>query len=180
MDEIVNFKKWSRPLIQEKKALISSKNSEKQSIVKLRTHSSTPIVRLKKVINKKDDDAFVKSNAEIREIESVLRKHLLIDINEIKYKRIEYSKEADEKLVKIYINRLSGFDESDIYCVNSNLTTDVVIIKPEKQQTPLRTARSTLSLSQNANLNENDNEIKVYRSRSAVQIACIEEKKVFR
>jgi hypothetical protein len=77
---------------------------------------------------------------------------------------------------------LSGFDDTDIYCLNSNLTTDVVIIKPDKKQgqTTLRTARSTLSLSQNANLTDTDNNIKIYRSRSAVQIACIEEKNIFK
>jgi hypothetical protein len=186
LDEIVNFKKWSRPLIKEKKALISSsKHLDNQNSVKLRTHSSTPIVRMKKVENKnfdKDGEFVVKSHAEIREVENILKKHLLIDVNEIKYKRIEYAKEADEKLVKIYINRLSGFDDTDIYCLNSNLTTDVVIIKPDKKQgqTTLRTARSTLSLSQNANLTDTDNNIKIYRSRSAVQIACIEEKNIFK
>ena len=179
LDEIVNFKKWSKPLIKSSKAV--SSGVDNPNIIKLRTTVSTPIARTKKSVDKIDEEFGEKTHAQLREIEAILKKHLLIEINEIKYKRIDYAKEADEKLVKIYINRLSGFDDSDIYCLNHNLKTDVVTVKPEFKQhslvdekgTQLRTARSTHSLSQPTHPND---DIKIYRSRSAVQLACIEEK----
>lgn len=101
LDEIVNYSKVAN------KADSRTGSSRAKSAKSQRINMSTPISRKQSRAQSDYNINNLKSNGDkpIKTIEEIVRKHLLIDLNEVKNETIKHSAELDDKLTQLYLER---------------------------------------------------------------------------